>query len=491
MKRSFSAIKSFFILLSILAIVGAGLFFATSKVLAAPVCNDRDICGPPCPPGEVIGGQLSCTPQSCSCVGGSHFCTQWWTCVVAPPPPTSAIQVNSINSVTLQPIASSWTFPLYPSADPCVSGCSGVNVSYSNQPTGIYTLAATPGSAGPLYSLRGVENHFAAREDHPGFFSFAYWENIFAKFVKAVTVGPCIAGSTSCSLTLGANSSIVFTPEWDPIAQMAVLPTPLSVTDTAPGTLTISNTGAPGSQLNWFVGSITYASGSNWLSVSPAVPVLGGASQPVTVSYTGTLPPGSYRATIVFTGTSSPTGVVVPQKSVTVNLVVGSSALTCAPLSQTVNTAQSANLSASGGAGSYTWSAPGGIPASGSGSLFGVNYGTLGAHSVTVTDGASTASCNVNVIDLRCNFTANPGQILFRESSTLSWMCVNAVSCSIDQGIGSVNPVSGSTQVAPASSTRYTLNCTGAGVSTFTAAVDVNVGPGLCEVHPYDPRCPH
>src|SRR5262249_36707065 len=54
-------------------------------------------------------------------------------------------------------------------------------------------------------------------------------------------------------------------------------------------------------------------------------------------------------------------------------------------------------------------------------------------------------------------FSANPTSITTGGSSTLSWTIINANTASIDQGIGSINPVSGSVVVSPANTTTYTL----------------------------------
>ena len=411
-------------------------------------------------------------------------------------PLAGTITVNSVNSVTNQPVPSSWVFLPGSISDPCASlPCNGTAATYSAQLAGGYMLTAV--SAGPLYSLKGVESHFASTVDHPGFFTLAFWKNILVKIANAISVGPCVS-SNPCGQTLLGSGSIVFTPEWDPVANISA-PASIPVTDVAPGTINLSNNGGGGSVLNWSINpaSITYSSGSNWLSVSPiSGAVLAGApAQPVTVTYTGSLLAGSYTATVVITGTSAPTGVVVAQKTVTVNLTIATSPLSCVPANQTVNIAQPALITGSGGTLPYSWTAPGGIPAAGAGPSFTVNYGAgaiaTSPNQVTVTDSSptpKTASCAVNVIDLHCSFSATPSQIIVPGKSTLSWVCTpNVVSCSIDNGVGAVvNPQAGSVQVSPAVPTIYTMNCNGTPNATFTANVNVNVvKPGLIEVTPH------
>ncbi|MDP3948684.1 MAG: IPT/TIG domain-containing protein [bacterium] len=63
-----------------------------------------------------------------------------------------------------------------------------------------------------------------------------------------------------------------------------------------------------------------------------------------------------------------------------------------------------------------------------------------------------------------CVFSASPSAIVPPQSSSLSWNCSNANSCSIDNGIGSVG-VNGSSTVKPSQTTTYTLSCNGSGGS--------------------------
>ena len=107
---------------------------------------------------------------------------------------------------------------------------------------------------------------------------------------------------------------------------------------------------------------------------------------------------------------------------------------------------------------------------------------------LTATGPASIASetRNVRVIQVpRCSFIANPTSIIPPASSTLSWSCQYADSCSIDQGIGSVNNVSGTKGVRPIQTTDYTLTCGGLDDSrSYYATVNVGFTPKLREVIP-------
>lgn len=70
-------------------------------------------------------------------------------------------------------------------------------------------------------------------------------------------------------------------------------------------------------------------------------------------------------------------------------------------------------------------------------------------------------------------FKAEPSQIKYGESSTLSWDVSNATTVEIDHGIGQV-PLSGSTVVKPESDTTYTLTAKNIdGTSTKTCTIKV------------------
>jgi len=87
---------------------------------------------------------------------------------------------------------------------------------------------------------------------------------------------------------------------------------------------------------------------------------------------------------------------------------------------------------------------------------------------VTVTQPAPTIS-----------FSATPSTITSGQNSTLVWNTTNATSVTIDNGVGA-QPLSGSTNVHPLSTTTYTLTATGpGGVLTSQATVTVSSGPSI------------
>jgi len=74
--------------------------------------------------------------------------------------------------------------------------------------------------------------------------------------------------------------------------------------------------------------------------------------------------------------------------------------------------------------------------------------------------------------------TASPTGITSGQTATLTWTTTNATSARIDNGIGSVTPVSaGSVTVQPSKTTTYTITAMGAGGSAIAQAT-VTVQPG-------------
>jgi len=86
--------------------------------------------------------------------------------------------------------------------------------------------------------------------------------------------------------------------------------------------------------------------------------------------------------------------------------------------------------------------------------------------------GASLQNCTTPACPPSCSsFYSSPSQIVQGSQSTLSWSCSNATSCSINNGIGSVNPTSGSTTVTPSQTTSYSISCNGPGGTTSPSPV--------------------
>lgn len=134
---------------------------------------------------------------------------------------------------------------------------------------------------------------------------------------------------------------------------------------------------------------------------------------------------------------------------------------------------------------SGAWSGSKATP-SGSESFSNVGRGTY-VYGLTCnnTNGSASDSVQVNVIQVpQCTFAPSPTSIILPQTSTLFWSCQFADSCVIDQGIGSVNNVSGSREVQPQQTTLYTLTCQGAdGQRSYPGTVRV-FSPSLREILP-------
>ena len=82
--------------------------------------------------------------------------------------------------------------------------------------------------------------------------------------------------------------------------------------------------------------------------------------------------------------------------------------------------------------------------------------------------GDTGGGTNNGVSEPSCSFSTNQAQVYYPNSATLSWNCSSADTCSIDNGVGSVNAQSGSVNVAPANNTTYKLVCNNAGYTNYS-----------------------
>ena len=104
----------------------------------------------------------------------------------------------------------------------------------------------------------------------------------------------------------------------------------------------------------------------------------------------------------------------------------------------------------------------------------------------TGPSGSASKQVTVQVIKIpRCTFAADPTSIILPQTSVLSWSCSYADTCSINQGVGSVNPISGTQEVRPSATTTYTLACNSSdGERTWQSTVNVGFTPRVREVAP-------
>lgn len=92
--------------------------------------------------------------------------------------------------------------------------------------------------------------------------------------------------------------------------------------------------------------------------------------------------------------------------------------------------------------------------------------------------GGVTATATATINMLTVGLTATPPKIGPGQSAALNWTSANATSLSIDQGVGTVNPPSGSISVSPSATTTYTMTATN-GTATATAQATVNAPLGV------------
>jgi len=108
---------------------------------------------------------------------------------------------------------------------------------------------------------------------------------------------------------------------------------------------------------------------------------------------------GSYPVTVTSAGQSATC-------TVNVTAPVSTGSLFCSPAVQTVALGQTASVSASGGNGSYIWSAPDLTISNPTGSGFSASYATTGVKTIYVASAGLVASCSFNVI---ANSGSTPG----------------------------------------------------------------------------------
>lgn len=261
------------------------------------------------------------------------------------------ININSVNSVDGSAVPSTWV----------VSGGPGISFSDSGTMTG-YSEPASPvpyvvspqSAANPLFVLNTVRQGDSASSK-----KFTLGDLFGLRWLlnnaEAATVcssqapnPPPTVGSPFCSPNpgptgqqpLSSNGNVGnFLITWDPLAQLAASPNPVSVSDVTPnGTITVQNTGSNGSTLDWSVASSSWTGApGGWLTITPSMSgsLSSGGSKNLTVHATvAGIPAGDCvsspcTVTLTFTGISQPTGI--PAKTaggafavpITVELTIG------------------------------------------------------------------------------------------------------------------------------------------------------------------------
>ncbi len=305
-----------------------------------------------------------------------------------PATPTGTVSVVSENSQNNQPTPSSWFFTAAPSGATVPTSTSdadsGVSKTYLSQPAQLHTYGIQPISSSfpPNFSVRDVSEYKYVAESNS-------W--------LSVAIADSVGGGQTQDLSTGGD--ILFDIDLDPIAALSVNPTTQVVLSASSPTsvVTVTNSGAPSSTLGW-TESISYASGTGWLAIGPSSggSIDSGQSSALTFSASaGSMSPGTYAATVTFSGTSSPTLPPVPLSfSVPVTFTIPPPGLSCTvspaiPVQQTtVGQSESFTFTAFGGGSTYSW--PGGVQGN---SYTYTTSSPVNGYQISVTSGGSTVQC--------------------------------------------------------------------------------------------------
>jgi hypothetical protein len=215
-------------------------------------------------------------------------------------------------------------------------------------------------------------------------------------------------GSRTMTVTRGSETcsrTITLTSPTQPDFTLSIAPTSPTVSQGQSTSFTITAVASGG-----FTGNITFdtptlPTGASLDGVSSPPSISGGSgTSRFNLKTDCTIAPGSHP--IIFTGRS---GTLVKTVQATLNVAASSSCntppppastpLSCSPATQSVQINQRANFTASGGSGTYSWTAaPDGTPSSaGNVSSFSASFSTVGSKTVTVRRGNESAVCAVTV----------------------------------------------------------------------------------------------
>lgn len=425
---------------------------------------------------------------------------------------TGTITVTSKNAVTGQPVKASWKFSPNGFPDPC-SGHGGTCTGVSSS---TYTNVAAGGPYAPIpistsdpsgaYTLRVLKDQNIAQDKNPTIIGtlLAFVKNVLTSIARAATVNP-ISGYVTKGGTLS------FTISWDPTAAMSVNPTSvvLQSSNSYTTSVSVTNTGTPGSQLSWSVSGPLPA----WLT-SPSVGVSGVLNAGNSASLAVSGDPSKCAispctANITFTGTSI-VGKKIPLPSATVAVTLNKSGGSSPSIDFFTATPGTVSL---GGATTLTWGTSNITSCTASTATPEADWtgpkGISGAQSVTPPSlpsqtyilncvgpsGSASKSVPVTVTAATVpliSMSASPSSILVGGLSGISWSITNQASacaqggctCSATGAWSGSKPTSFSNWlVAPQGSAgtvdTYGLTCTGPGGSGFgSATVSITGGGG-------------
>ncbi len=345
------------------------------------------------------------------------------------------------------------------------------------------------------------------------------------------------AGMYACSG--GPSPSVTLTPTqstatsvimWYPIAAMAVNPTSLILNGSGAGTITVQNTGAPGSSLHW-----TATTTATWFSLSPAAATTTnsateqgttGATAPLTVTASPSLPAGRYSGTVNVVGNSKYCDAQTRQGCSAIPMQISvsftntnngssstSTAITgisvaCAPTRIGWAATSQCTATVAGGPNAskaVTWSvanAFGSVNANGtytSPSRDGV--ATVVATSAQDPSQSGRAQVTVSSALNQTNapsttIAANPTSVIVPQATTITYAATNVSSCMLSGGrFATGTPIAftgttlnGSATDTPSTNTTYSITCNGTNAfSSVSSSANVTVtvtNPGVHETNP-------
>ncbi len=244
-----------------------------------------------------------------------------------------------------------------------------------------------------------------------------------------------------------------------------------------------SNQTVPVGQTVSFTATGSRVNGFDWL-VTGGNPSHGSSQSDPGNFSTSFASPGNYQVAVTDGFTNSLCNVTVSQP-------VAPAPVICSPANQTIQIGQTVTFTASGGkVNGFDWLASEGNPSHGSlqssPATFSTSFSTSGNHQVAITDGSTTALCNVTVsaapsVPVACaplNQTALVGQIV---SFTASGGNTNGFDWLVTGG----NPSSGSLQGSP-----KTFSTSFSSPGVYHAAVTDGSTTSLCNVTVQLPATP-
>lgn len=406
------------------------------------------------------------------------------------------LNVSSTNAATGALVASSWiaTGPTTVSSTNQESASYTVPVKDGNGNAATYDLIPTDGSAGSQYSLNVVKQApivanakqnivsraFTALRNAVTSVALANTSCIPSVYVfdSSANTYTCSGGAVPAASVDPKTNTVSFVILWDPIPAMSIAPASLDLgtSGATSGSVTVQNTGAPGSALAW-TSSVTYSGGATgWLTPETASgAVTNAAGQSGTSGNTGTasfaltaaassMATGTYTANVKFVGTSPlcPKSNICGTQDVTVTLTIGG-----------------------GGGGTCTGASCATTPTS--------TTPTPTSTSPTSTQPTNPTSTTSGTKP-SCTLSASPTSIVVPASAKLTYSCANVSSCTMSGGgfgtsslvtVNGNSTAKGSTTDAPTTNTFYNINCYGTGSYSGTnasASVEVKVtNPGRVE----------